>query len=93
MKNNKNSPCVYHALTSKSRTPCVTGDLCDPVLKDTHMTSISMRLHRCVPVTDKPLVLVDMVSPKLHNNPDAGYSHASTFCGDRLLHRVSDFKQ
>ena len=69
----------------------MTGDLCDTVLKDTHMTSIPMQLHRCVPVTDKPLVLVDIVSPKLHNNPDAGYSHASTFCGDRLLHRVSDF--
>ena len=71
----------------------MTGDLCEPVVKDTHMMSISMRLHRCVPVTDKPLVLVDMVLSKLHNNPDAGHSHAITFCGDRLLHCVSDFKQ
>ena len=29
-------------------------------------------------MTDKPVVLVDMVLPRLHNNPDAGYSHA---CG------------
>ena len=40
------------------------------------MTSISIQLLRRVPVTDKPVVLVDMALRRLHNNPDAGYSHA-----------------
>ena len=47
-------------------------------LRDTHMTSISIRLHRPVLMTDKLVVLVDMVSPQRLNNPNTGYSHA---CG------------
>ena len=42
------------------------------------VTAISIQLHRRVPVTDKLVSPVDMVLPRLQNNPDAGYSHA---CG------------
>ena len=45
---------------------------------DTSVTSTSVQLHRHMPMTDKLVLLVDMVLPRLHNNPDAGYSHA---CG------------
>ena len=47
-------------------------------LGDTSGTAISIQLHRRVPRTDKLLLPVDVVLPRLHNNPDAGYSHA---CG------------
>ena len=47
-------------------------------LRDTSVTAISIQLHRRVPMTDKLVLPVDVVLPRLHNNPDAGYSHA---CG------------
>ena len=46
--------------------------------RDTSVTAISIQLHRRVPMTDKLVSPVDMVLPRLHNNPDAGYSQA---CG------------
>ena len=47
-------------------------------LRDTSVTAISIQLHRRVPMTDQLVLPVDMVLPRLHNNPDAGDSPA---CG------------
>ena len=45
-------------------------------LRETHVTAISFRLHRRVAMNDTLVVPVDMVLPRLINNPDAGYYHA-----------------
>ena len=47
-------------------------------LRDTSVIANSIQLHRRVPMTDKLVLPVDVALPRLHNNPDAGYSHA---CG------------
>ena len=47
-------------------------------LRDTSVTAISIQLHRRVPMTDRLVLPVDLVLPRLHNNPNSGYSHA---CG------------
>ena len=47
-------------------------------LRDTHMTTILFQLLRRVPMSDKPVVFVDMVLPRLQNNRNAGCCHA---CG------------
>ena len=47
-------------------------------LRETHVKAICARLHSRVPMTDKLVVPVDMVLPRLFNHPNAGYSHA---CG------------
>ena len=43
-------------------------------LRDTSVTASSIQLHR--PMTDKLVLPMDVVLPRLHKNPDAGYSNA-----------------